>query len=438
MNKHIFHSGFSKLTNTDKRELVSELFESKEHVKKMLNSFLHPDKEVQHLINEISENVISNYHIPFSIAPQVKINGKIYTIPLVIEESSVVAAVSKAAKIWNKLGGFHARVISATKHGHVHFLYHDEPKYLEKLLPEIKSSIYSETAVITEGMRKRGGGITDIKIINKTEEIPYYYKLELSFNTADAMGANFINTCLEKSAKVLKNTIDKHSSSYDSQLEIIMSILSNHYPECLVESYVECDVNDLEQLFPDLSADEYSRKFEMAVKISKADISRAVTHNKGIFNGIDAVAMATGNDYRAIEASGHAYASSQGRYSGLSEVYLDQNRFKLLIRLPMPVGTVGGLTNNHPLAKLSLQLLNDPSSDELMMILATIGLASNFSAIHALITTGIQKGHMKMHLSNIYTQLNVTEKEKSQIEKQINGEVVSMQLIKSIVEKLRS
>jgi hydroxymethylglutaryl-CoA reductase len=184
-----------------------------------------------------------------------------------------------------------------------------------------------------------------------------------------------------------------------------MSILSNYNPECTVEAYVECPVDEFEGLEQGYTAKDYVRRFKLAVDIAKTDIYRATTHNKGIFNGIDAVAIATGNDYRAIEAGAHAFASRNGHYQSLSSVSVHDGLFRFSIEIPLAVGTIGGITTIHPLAKLSLLLLGQPSAEELMMIMASAGLASNFSAIHALTTTGIQKGHMKMHLSNILNQL---------------------------------
>lgn len=191
-----------------------------------------------------------------------------------------------------------------------------------------------------------------------------------------------------------------------------MSILSNYTPECLVKAWVECKVSDLGG-FPEanLTAQQFARKFSTAIRIAKHDVYRATTHNKGIFNGIDAVVLATGNDFRAIEACGHAYASKNGQYGSLSDCEIVGDTFRFSITLPLAVGTVGGLTKLHPLAKRSLEMLGNPSAKELMMIIATVGLAQNFSAVKALVTSGIQKGHMKMHLTNILRHFGATDTE---------------------------
>jgi hydroxymethylglutaryl-CoA reductase len=204
-----------------------------------------------------------------------------------------------------------------------------------------------------------------------------------------------------------------------------MSILSNYNPDCLVESYVECPLEKLDGLYSGYSPEEYARRFKLAVDIAKSDVYRATTNNKGIFNGLDAVTIATGNDYRALEAGAHAYASRNGSYQSLSTVQLDNGMFHFSLELPMTVGTVGGITAIHPLTRLSMQILGNPNVQELMTIIASVGLASNFAAVHALITSGIQKGHMKMHLSNILNQLQANQEQKEAAKRYFKDKVVS-------------
>jgi hydroxymethylglutaryl-CoA reductase len=189
-----------------------------------------------------------------------------------------------------------------------------------------------------------------------------------------------------------------------------MSILSNYTPDCIVKTYVECPIEDL-GLIGGMEANEFAHKFERAVQIAKVDVNRAVTHNKGIFNGIDAVVLATGNDFRAIEACGHAYAARDGQYRGLSSCSIDNGLFRFELTIPLSLGTIGGLTSLHPMSKMSLELLDGPSASELMKLVSVVGLAQNFGALSSLVTTGIQKGHMKMHLLNILNQLNATKEQ---------------------------
>ena len=188
-----------------------------------------------------------------------------------------------------------------------------------------------------------------------------------------------------------------------------MSILSNYAPDCLVKAEVSCEVKELNIRE---EYDGFCEKFIQAVKIAELDVSRAVTHNKGIMNGIDAVAIATGNDFRAIEAGIHAYASRKGKYTSLSKASIENGIFNFSIEIPLALGTVGGITNLHPLVKLALDMLDNPTAEELMQITASVGLAQNYGALRSLITSGIQKGHMKMHLINILNSLEASESEK--------------------------
>jgi hydroxymethylglutaryl-CoA reductase len=392
-------NGFSKLSKFEKIEwLVSNFFNSDAQVEQTLKQYWNDNEILQNLHDDFIENTISNYYLPFAIAPNFIINGTPYTIPMVIEESSVVAAASLVAKFWSTRGGFKTKVISTTKIGQVHFMYEGNKSELINYFNLKKKNFYIVTDGITKNMRKRGGGILDIELRDKTTALENYYQLHITFETADSMGANFINSCLEAIAVEFEN----------DTIQIVMSILSNYVPECLVHAEVSCRVDDLyaenSQLF--------AQKFVQAVQIANAEPHRAVTHNKGIMNGVDAVVIATGNDFRAIEAGVHAFASSSGQYKSLTNVTIENGIFKFWIEIPLALGTVGGLTSLHPLSKLSLNLLGNPSARELMQIIAVAGLAQNFAALRALTTIGIQKGHMKMHLTNIIKQLGASDEEK--------------------------
>jgi hydroxymethylglutaryl-CoA reductase len=262
---------------------------------------------------------------------------------------------------------------------------------------------------ITYRMEKRGGGIDSMEIRKTGEALPTSYQLFVSFRTANAMGANFINSVLELLAiefqEVMANT------GHENEMEIIMSILSNYTPECLVTCSVEARSTDFDTLVNGMKGSEFASKFTLAVEIAREDPYRAVTHNKGIFNGMDAVIIATGNDYRAVESCGHAYASRNGKYQGLSVAHMKGDNFSFSMEVPLALGTVGGLTGTHPMASAAMEILGHPSAEQLMQITAAAGLANNFSAVRSLVTTGIQQGHMKMHLGNILRQLNASKKE---------------------------
>ena len=403
--------GFSKLSRAEKIDwLKKNILDNSHQVKLILDKYLNSNKDIQAIHDSFSENSISNFYLPYSVSPNFLINDKIYTIPLVTEESSVVAALSNSAKFWFDKGGFKSEVKSFTKKGQIHFSFDGDKNILEEFIKINKKEILKSTDIIAKNMKKRGGGISSIKLIDKTGELKNYFQLSVDFNTSDSMGANFINSCLESMSKKIKELSDEYFKKNNYGINIIMSILSNYTPDCIVESYAECDINDLVDI-ANIEPKEFAEKMKYAFDIAKIDISRAVTHNKGIMNGIDAILIATGNDFRAVEAGIHAYASSNSKYQSLSECSISGNKFRLSLKIPLSVGTVGGITDLHPLVKLSLQILDNPSSKDLMCIIASVGLAQNFAAVKSLITSGIQEGHMKMHLINLLIKNNASEEQ---------------------------
>lgn len=375
-----------------------------------LDSFLHSNPDFQSAFSEFSENYLSNYILPYGLVPNVMINGQLYLVPVVIEESSVVAAASKAAGFWAKHGGFKTEVLGTVKKGQVHFTWTGSSTFLMLQFEHLKERLLAVTEEVTSSMRKRGGGIAGIELLDFTEQLENYYQLDVSFETADAMGANFINTCLEVMAEELAHYFDEYTD--EGILEVVMSILSNYTPESIVKCTVECPVDELKGLSSEFSPLELAHRIKQAVDMAGVSVSRAVTHNKGIYNGVDGVVLATGNDWRAVEAAGHAYASKDGRYQSLSEVEITESKFKYTVQIPLALGTVGGLTKSHPLASFTLKVLGNPSASRLMEISAALGLANNFSAVTSLVTSGIQKGHMRMHLSNILNQLGASQEQK--------------------------
>jgi len=438
--RDIIIKGFSKLLKEEKLKLVAEYFENPGEVISLLKSFWHTDEKQQKLFDEFSENTITNFYIPYGISPNVIINGRNYLVPMVIEESSVVAAASAAAKFWSERGGFHAEILDVKKVGQVHFSWNGKPETLLQLMPHLKDHLIRSAKPITANMEKRGGGVLDIELVNMTDKLENYYQLLVTFDTRDSMGANFINSVLEEFGQSLRQFLSEQIqlTIEERQVEIIMAILSNYTPECVVKIWVECPIDALENVDEKLSARAFVQKFEKAVNIAQIDTYRATTHNKGIYNGIDAVAIATGNDFRAIEAAGHTYASRNGHYQSLSRVEIENNTFRFILEVPLAVGTVGGLTSLHPLAKQSLELLGNPTATELMMIAAVMGLANNFSAVKSLTTTGIQAGHMKMHLFNILNHFKASEAEKSAAVNHFKDQKVSFSSVGKYIASLRS
>ncbi len=431
--------GFSKLLKEEKLKLIANYFENPGEVVSLLKSYWHSDSKQQQLFDEFSENTITNFFIPYGISPNVTINGNDYVVPMVIEESSVVAAASAAAKFWGERGGFHAEVVDVRKVGQVHFGWSGDKEKLFALFPEIEKRLLADTDTMTEKMRKRGGGILGMRLIDYSAQIPDYYQIRVEFGTGDAMGANFINSVLEQFGHSLQDFFaERNDLSEDlRKVEIIMTILSNNTPDCRVKVWVECPVNQLDGIDETLSGEEYAKKFKKAVDIAHIDTDRATTHNKGIYNGIDAVVIATGNDFRAVEAAGHTFASRNGHYESLSSVTIENGIFHFELEVPMALGTIGGLTSLHPLAKKTLELLGNPTAKELMMIAATMGLANNFSAVRSLTTKGIQAGHMKMHLNNILNQLNASEEDKKKAREYFKDKTVSYAAVEQFLESLR-
>jgi hydroxymethylglutaryl-CoA reductase len=432
-------SGFSKLSKRGKiKWIVQNFFKEPDTVMSELMSYWHSNEEQQKILDAFSENTISNFPMPFGVAPNFIIDDKAYCVPMVIEESSVVAAASAAAKFWMDRGGFHTEILSTKKLGQVHFLWHGDKAKLHYHFPEIKQKLIEECFSITKSMVKRGGGILDIELLDLTDKHPGLYQLLASFETCDSMGANFINTCLEQFSKSLISHIQSDSHfDQDREVEIVMSILSNYTPECIVRAWVECPVSELGKFPNGMSAETFAHKFSTAIRIAEIDPYRATPHNKGIYNGIDAVVIATGNDFRAIEACGHTYAAKDGHYASLSHCTVEEGIFKFWLDLPLAVGTVGGLTSLHPIAKRSLELLEKPTARELMSIIAAAGLAQNFSALRSLVTTGIQQGHMKMHLQNILNQLKATKDEEVSAIEHFANKIVSFSAVREYLEKLR-
>ena len=438
MNKRKTIKGFSKLSKRGKiKWIVENFFKDPENVMRELVSYWHANEEQQKILDGFSENTISNYPMPYGVAPNFVINNKAYCVPMVIEESSVVAAASAAAKFWMDRGGFTTEILDTKKLGHVHFKWQGDKQALNDVFTDLKAKLIEDCADITQNMRKRGGGILDVVLRDFTAEDPGLYQLKASFETCDSMGANFINSCLEQFSKTLQIFVLENEALEDKEVDVIMSILSNYTPDCIVRASVSCRVEDLGHFADNMEPAVFAEKFKAAVKIAHIDSYRATTHNKGIFNGIDAVVLATGNDFRAIEACGHTYASRTGKYQSLSHCSVDNGLFKFWLDVPLAVGTIGGLTSIHPIAKRSLELLGNPNAEELMGVIAATGLAQNFAALRSLITTGIQQGHMKMHLQNIMVSLHASDQEKEKTVTYFSDKVVSFSKVRNYISSLR-
>ena len=433
-------TGFSKLNKEEKIDwLLNTYLKESSTAESVLKQYWNNNEDLQQLHEEFTENTLSNFYLPFGIAPNFLINGKLIAIPMTTEESSVIAAASKAAKFWQTRGGFKVEVLNTEKNGQVHFKYDGDPGKLDRFFEVSKPVLLDSVETITKNMKKRGGGVLDIVLLDKTSLLENYYQLHCTFETKDSMGANFINSCLEKFADTLKEEASKFTefSSEEKEIEVIMSILSNFVPNCIVRAEVSCPVSELSE-DKNIDSKAFAEKFITAIKIAEVEPYRAVTHNKGIMNGIDAVVLATGNDFRAVEAGIHAYACREGKYTSLTHAKVEKGIFTFWLEIPLALGTVGGLTNLHPLVKVAFEILQKPNAKELMQIIAVAGLAQNFAAVKSLVTNGIQQGHMKMHLMNILNSQNATPKEKDELVHYFKKHTVTHSSVTEQLERIRN
>jgi len=431
--QHPFVQGFSKWPKERKIDwLMTHYLSHFPEGKTILERYWHPDRQIQSLHDGFIENTLGNYWLPFAVAPNFLINGRLYAVPMVIEESSVVAAAAKGAKFWYAFGGFRTQVVSTVKYGHIHLMYKNDPAKLKDFFESTKTTFLERLKPFTANMEQRGGGIRSVELEDLTHLLPGYYTVTFRVDTVDSMGANFINTILEEWADYMEETYPAYGAPED--LEIVMRILSNLNPECRAIAEVSAPVDELETA---TGQKGYVHKLHTAFEMARVNPFRAATHNKGIMNGMDAVVLATGNDFRAVEAGAHAWAAYKRAYTALSEAKIKEGRLILKLEVPLALGTVGGMTGLHPMARLAMEMLGRPGARELMQITAAVGLAQNFSAVHSLVTEGIQKGHMKMHLNNILAQLGATEDEKQILRQYFSDRKAHVRHVKEALQQLR-
>ena len=391
-------NGFSKKSYHERLELLrAQALLSPEK-----QTSLEQDEQVSLAVaDQLSENVVGTFSLPYSIIPELLVNGQDYTVPYVTEEPSVVAAASYASKIIKRAGGFTAQVHQRQMIGQVALYQVAEPEQAQAKIASKKAELLELANQAYPSIVKRGGGARDLhveQIKGETDFLVVY----LHVDTQEAMGANMLNTMLEALKPVLEEL---------SQGQSLMGILSNYATDSLVTASCRIAFRYLSRQKDE--AREIAEKMALASQFAQSDPYRAATHNKGIFNGIDAILIATGNDWRAIEAGAHAFASRDGRYQGLSQWKLDMEREELVgeMSLPMPVATKGGSIGLNPRVALSHELLGNPSAKELAQIIVSIGLAQNFAALKALVSTGIQQGHMKLQAKSLALLAGASESE---------------------------
>lgn len=377
------------------------------------------------IADQLTENVLSTFDLPFSLAPYFLINGRDYVLPMVTEEPSVVAAASFAAKLIQRSGGFTTQVHQRQMIGEIALTDVTDVKMASKRILEDKETLLQLANEAYPSIVKRGGGARDLWVENKGNFLIVY----LAVDPKEAMGANMLNTMLE----ALTDRIQELSGG-----QALMAILSNLATRSLVSARCAIDFKALSRN-PE-EAIEIAHRMELASQLAQVDPYRAATHNKGIFNGIDALVLATGNDWRAIEAGAHAYAAQSGPYKGLSSWTSQPEEKKLYgeITLPMPVATKGGSIGLNPTVQVSHRLLGEPSAIELAGIIASLGLAQNFAALKALVTTGIQAGHMKLQARSLALLAGAKEEEVPQLVSQLlENKPFNLEKAQTLLQELR-
>ncbi|TRL69183.1 hydroxymethylglutaryl-CoA reductase, degradative [Staphylococcus haemolyticus] len=345
----------------------------------------------EEVANSLIENVIGQGTLPVGLLPKIIVDDKEYVVPMMVEEPSVVAAASYGAKLVNNTGGFKTIKSERLMIGQIVFDDVSDTDALAQAIYDLEPQIEQIAAEAYPSIIERGGGYRRIEIDTFSEN--QLLSLKVFVDTKDAMGANMLNTILEAITAHMKNEFPDR--------DVLMSILSNHATASVVRVQGEIDIKDLNK--GDRSGEEVAQRMERASVLAQVDIHRAATHNKGVMNGIHAVVLATGNDTRGAEASAHAYASRDGQYRGIATWKFDKERGRLVgtIEVPMTLAIVGGGTKVLPIAKASLELLNVQSAQELGQVVAAVGLAQNFSACRALVSEGIQKGHMSLQYKSL-------------------------------------
>ncbi|OFQ78795.1 hydroxymethylglutaryl-CoA reductase, degradative [Streptococcus sp. HMSC065C01] len=377
------------------------------------------------IADQLTENVLSTFDLPFSLAPYFLINGRDYVLPMVTEEPSVVAAASFAAKLIQRSGGFTTQVHQRQMIGEIALTDVKDVEMASKRILEDKETLLQLANEAYPSIVKRGGGARDLWVENKGNFLIVY----LAVDPKEAMGANMLNTMLE----ALTDRIQELSGG-----QALMAILSNLATRSLVSARCAIDFKALSRN-PE-EAVEIAHRMELASQLAQVDPYRAATHNKGIFNGIDALVLATGNDWRAIEAGAHAYAAQSGPYKGLSHWKSQPEEKKLYgeITLPMPVATKGGSIGLNPTVQVSHRLLGEPSAIELAGIIASLGLAQNFAALKALVTTGIQAGHMKLQARSLALLAGAKEEEVPRLVSQLlENKPFNLEKAQTLLQELR-
>ena len=377
------------------------------------------------LANEMVENVLGTLALPFGLAPGFQIDGQEVQVPMVTEEPSVIAAASYAAGLIKRSGGFQTQVHKRQMIGQVALYDVSNKEKASQAITEAKEELLQLANQAYPSIVKRGGGARDLWTEVKGDFLICY----LSVDPKEAMGANMLNTMLEALVDPLEDL---------SGGQGLMAILSNLATDALVTARCNIDYRFLSR--DPKEAAEIAQKIALASQLAAVDPYRAATHNKGIFNGIDAVVLATGNDWRAIEAGGHTYASRTGQAQGLSN-WMDHPEQQVLegqLTLPMPIATKGGSIGLNPSVQVAHELLGNPDAQTLARIIVSVGLAQNFAALKALVSTGIQHGHMKLQAKSLALLAGATPSEVAPVvQALLEDKPFNLEKAQAVLEEIR-
>lgn len=391
-NAHELFQGFSKLSRAERFQRLKDLGAM---TADDITYLQHGGLQDATLADKLIENVIGYFQMPLGVATNFNINGQDYVIPLAVEETSIIAALSKSAKWIRQQGTISTSIEGDCILGQIQLAKVRDFSQFEQVITEHRSFLLEiANRDVAANMVKRGGGVVDLYVRQLTREDGNDMAvIHLTMNSCDAMGANILNQILE----YLKNPIEELTGE-----QVTMCILSNLNDQKLTTAKVI--LNNIDPVL--------GHKLQEASLFAEIDPYRAATHNKGVMNGIDPVLIATGNDWRAVEAGIHAYAARSGRYQAITRWrYSDDGVLTGIFTAPLVVGTVGGVTSLHPTAKMCLRMMNISSANELSQVIAAVGLVQNLGAIKALCTNGIIEGHMKLHIDNLLLVAGANEQE---------------------------
>jgi hydroxymethylglutaryl-CoA reductase len=414
-------SGFYKLPFRERQQLLAKIMNlHKDDIELLQNLGYFSIPQIDTLI----ENVVGSYQLPFGIALNFKINNKDYFIPMVIEEPSVVAAASNAAKIARKQGGFRCENVKSVMISQVQITQIKDIEDAKIKLISNKDKILKIANDQDPILNQLGGGAFDFEIKELNTKRGKMLILHLLVDVLDAMGANVVNTMAEAISPYIENLC---------QGKIYLRIVSNLATHRIAKCSAVFDKGLL-------GGKEVVKGILNAYEFALEDPYRATTHNKGIMNGIVALTLATGNDTRAIEAGAHAYASLKGKYSPLTRFRVNkEGNLVGEIEIPLALGIIGGMTKIHPMARLALKILNVKSAEELSQVAAALGLAQNVAALRALVSEGIQEGHMALHSRNIAKLAGIPENLIDKVaRKLVEDKKIRVDYAKEILEKIKN